>query len=298
MKPLLTRRHFSQLVLASTALAGLGYPATALAQTPLILYGASTGATRSSARALAAGVTIASGLVLQSLDLTTGSVQDLPIEPIPSVVIPPEQPPERITGFSSLTDGTLVLATTPVRTPKSVGPSRLAFPSKPSGILSVPGLESRDAIWSLQGISSGSLLAIVGPRHGARPNRLANINGKTGQITFLSDFPLPTDQWFGTLTQCPNGTIYATAGGSQGDIRLVQLELQQRRVISLAQLRIGNRPLQSGVKSLACSPEGQLLALFAPRYQSINSLYSVEPNTGAMSFIREFAVNAMTFGRT
>jgi hypothetical protein len=62
-------------------------------------------------------------------------------------------------------------------------------------------------------------------------------------------------------------------------------------------LTFNNRPLLNDLASLAFSPEGQLYALGDPTYQGTNSLFTIDPNTGAMTFVIAFAVNKITFNR-
>jgi hypothetical protein len=294
----LNRRRFGQLALASTTLAGLGYLAKqATAQTANMLYGVSAGANAKSLQARANGVTVAGGLVLQSLDLTSGAAKDIAVGRTVGDAASAKAKllPESISGFSALPDGTLVLATTPLRTARVAEPSRLAILGPTSQILPVVGLAKADMIMSLQSLSADSLLAVIGRNGAARPYRLATIDLKTTRLTILSNFALPGNQRIGVLTRCPRGTIYAVVDGNRGGRSLVQIDLQQQRVINLVPLQIGKRPLPNGLRSLACAPSGQLLALYSSRYGGDTSVYSIDLATGAMTLIKPFAVAAMTF---
>ena len=51
------------------------------------------------------------------------------------------------------------------------------------------------------------------------------------------------------------------------------------------------------IKPIATSPAGQLFGLGDPEYQGTNSLFTVDVSTGAMSFVREFGVDQITFAR-
>jgi hypothetical protein len=293
----LNRRRFGQFAIAGTVLAGLGYFAKQTgAQTSPILYGIQAGANAESLRAAANGVTVAGGLVLRSLDLETGLLEKIPVgRTIDAVSTPPVA--ETIDGFAALPDGTLILATTPLRSAQVAEPSRLAMVSSSSSqVLPVLGLAKSDMIMSLQSLSADLLLAVVGRNGGARPYRLATIDLTTTRLKMLNNFALSKRERIGALTRGPEGTIYAVVDGQQGDRSLVQLDWQQRRIINLVPLQIDQRSLMNGVSSLACAPSGQLFALYTPsRYGGGTFVYRIDVATGVMSLVRPFAVTAMTF---
>lgn len=235
-------------------------------------------------------------LVTQSLDVTRGQVLDQTNALVSNQSTPVLEPRQRLTGLSYLSDGTLILSsnctTTEGNKPKC---STIKFlKGNSSKKLTVSGLAPDQTVESFVVTNDGSLLALVCKSNGAPPYRLANIDRNTGQISFLN-ITLPEYQRFGTLAPCRDGKIYATSIGRLGETSLVKLDLKQGALSNLAQLNFSGKVWDNGLRSLACSPAGQLFALGAPRYETTNSLYVVEPLTGAMTLLREFEVNNITF---
>ncbi|HEY9845773.1 MAG TPA: hypothetical protein V6D03_06200 [Candidatus Caenarcaniphilales bacterium] len=278
MKQKLTRRRFSQLLLLGTAAAIFQDRTTkALAQTrPSLIYGA-----RAVPRSVA----------LQSLNLETGQVEDL--NDLTSAI--KLLPNERLTGFSSLPDGTFVIATTTARTTATASSNRLMFLDNSSPTLTVSGLAQGSTIESLMVTKQGSLLSLVSQNNHSKAFRLTAIDRQTGKSRPITELSLPRDQRFGTLTQCADGTIYASSPDLKGNTSLVELSLEQGQFTSLPPLNFNGTPWQSGLRTLACSPANQLYVLAAPQHETINSLYTVDTRTGAMSFLRDFAVNQISF---
>ena len=285
----LTRRRFGRLAIAATAGAALSTLASkTFAQPSLVICGVSTNYGASNGTASPAG-----RLVVQYLDVTQGLVFDKTTDLVSNQNLPLLKPRERLTGLSYLSDGTLVLSSNSTKTDKKS--TTIKFIGSSSKELTVLGLAAQ-TIESLLVTNDGSLLALVGQSNGAPPFKLANIDRNTGQISFLN-FTLPADQRFNTLAQCPDGKIYATAIGRLSETSLVNLEPERGELTNLAQLNIKGKLWDNGLRSLACSPAGQLFALGAPRYETNNSVYTIEPHTGEMTLLREFDVNNIAFPR-
>jgi hypothetical protein len=286
-----TRRQFGQLAVVSTTAAGLSYLANrAVAQTTPMLYGVTASSSLPASRqARKSGVTLAGGLVVQSFDLAKNSQQTIPLNATPQI---PAIQGETIHGFTSLTDGTLVLATTPLVSSKGVEPSRVAlFSPTAARLLPLVGLSKTERIASLLGLNEGDLLAVIGPRIGTGLYRLANLDPKTGRLSAVA-VTLPKGQPIGNLTRCRTGAIYATATSS-GGVRLIQLN--GTAVTSIAPLQIGKQRVGGGVRSLACAPDGRLLALYAARYSSQSAIYDVDLKTGLLTRVSPFTVAKIAF---
>ena len=286
----LTRRRFGQLAIAGTAGAALSTLASkTFAQPSLVICGVSTNYGASTATASPAG-----RLVMQYLDVTRGLVFDKTTGLVSNQNPPLLKPRERLTGLSYLSDGTLVLSSNSTKTDgKKTKTTTIKFIGSSLKELIVLGLAAQ-TIESLLVTNDGSLLALVGQSNGAPPFKLANIDRNTGQISFLN-FTLPANQRFNTLAQCPDGKIYATAIGRLSDTSLVNLDPKRGELRNLAELNVKGKVWDNGLRSLACSPAGQLFALGAPRYETTNSVYTIEPHTGDMTLLREFDVNNIAF---
>jgi len=303
MNQSITRRRFGKLVLTATAVSGISAFANRLSARTTPTQNSSligVGFSRQGGKA-------SSQLVVQSLDLKTGRVQthtNFPVQQqtntqLQRLTIAAQKlhPYEQLSALTSLPDGTLIIATNPARSSEQANPTRLTIVRSLSSAhtLNVSKLAPQDALWSLLGTKDGSLIGLVGKKKGGLPYRVAKIDVKTGQLSFMR-FTLPTNERFGNLTQCPDGKIYATAAGFKGGINLVQLDLEKGRLIRLAQLSYNNRNWSNGFNSLTCSAAGKFFALAAPhRHASIQNLYTVEPRTGVMSLQRTLDVNQITF---
>jgi hypothetical protein len=264
----LTRRRFGQIALTSAAAAGLGYLANkTVAQTPnLLIYGARP-------------VTQAGKIVVQTLNVTANVIQDVTSVPIESG--------EKLTGFTFLANRTIVLSISTVLggKKKKENATRLVFVGTAPKTLTVSGLKKEDTLESLLGLKDGSLIGLVIKKNGRPPVNVVSIDTNNGRINVIDKIKLPQTERFSNLAQCPNGKIYTTAVGRLGDTRLVQLDLGQGKVIPLSQLKFDNKVWNNGLNSLICSPGSQLLAFGAPRYESPNKVYIVNPTNGVMTLL-------------
>lgn len=298
----LSRRKFGQLALAGTLVSGLSYQTNkAFAQTPslkIIGIGSSpiistdktdspevnTTELNSITRKNVATDIKPVGLVLQSL--ITGKAQILTNKSTPLV-----ESNETLSGFTSLSDGTLVVAITPVSTSrKQATPTRITFLSTPVKTLIVSGLEENQQLGSLLGTNDGRLIGLVGKNNGTPPIRLVDINLQTGEISFINKVKFPENERVSNLAECPDGKLYTSLVESDGDTFLVQLDSNQKKPIRLGQLQVNGQAWNNGLQSLVCSGTGQLLAFGAMRYQTPNTVYSVDKNSGNMTRLQDFDV--------
>jgi len=298
----LSRRKFGQLALAGTLVSGLSYQTNkAFAQTPslkIIGIGSSpiistdktdspevnTTELNSITRKNVATDIKPVGLVLQSL--ITGKAQILTNKSTPLV-----ESNETLSGFTSLSDGTLVVAITPVSTSrKQATPTRITFLSTPVKTLIVSGLEENQQLGSLLGTNDGRLIGLVGKNNGTPPIRLVDINLQTGEISFINKVKFPENERVSNLAECPDGKLYTSLVESDGDTFLVQLDSNQKKPIRLGQLQVNGQAWNNGLQSLVCSGTGQLLAFGALRYQTPNTVYSVDKNSGNMTRLQDFDV--------
>lgn len=305
----LSRRKFGQLALAGTLVSGLSYQTNkAFAQTPslkIIGIGSSpiistdktdspevnTTELNSITRKNVATDIKPVGLVLQSL--ITGKAQILTNKSTPLV-----ESNETLSGFTSLSDGTLVVAITPVSTSrKQATPTRITFLSTPVKTLIVSGLEENQQLGSLLGTNDGRLIGLVGKNNGTPPIRLVDINLQTGEISFINKVKFPENERVSNLAECPDGKLYTSLVESDGDTFLVQLDSNQKKPIRLGQLQVNGQAWNNGLQSLVCSGTGQLLALGALRYQTPNTMYSVDKNSGNMTRLQDFDVTQIALAR-
>ena len=235
--------------------------------------------------------TVPERVILQSLNLETGQVRE------ESAQVLTLKPNERLAGFSSLSDGTLMLVSNSLSLERGDLVSRLTLIERSPKSQIILGLPRNNTIESLLVTNQDKIIAIVGQNGGTPPFRLAGIDRQTSQAILNPEFVLPPEQRVSNLTQCPNGAIYVTLLSREGTTSLGQLDLQERKLIRLSQLRVHDRTFLNDLKSLACSPTGQLYGLGDPEYQGTNSLFTVDVSTGAMSFVRDFGVDKIAFAR-
>jgi hypothetical protein len=311
----LSRRQFGQLALAGTVASGLSYLGNkAFAQTPspnianlnIVGIGSSsiittdqtvvpevniTESDDSTAPNIVPTVIKPVGLVLQSL--ITGNSQVVADKNTPLL-----EPNEILSGFTSLSDGTLVVAITPVTTSRrQATPTRLTFLGTPVKTLIVSGLKQNQQLGSLLGTIDGRLIGLVGKKNGTPPILLVDINLQTGEISSISKIKFPNDERVINLAECPDGKLYTSLIGLNGDTTLVQLDSNQKKPIALAQLKVDGKALNNGLQSLVCSATGQLLAFGAMRYETPNVVYSVDKNSGNMTRLQGFDATQITLAR-
>ena len=310
----LSRREFGQLVLAGTVVSGLSYLANkALAETPsLDIVGIGSGpiinasqtaipevntteldntASNSVSTDISVPTDMNVDLVLQSL--ITGKAQVLGDKNTPLL-----GPNQILSGFTSLSNGTLVLAVTPITTSRrQATPTHITFLDTPAKTLIVSGLKQNQQLGSLLGTNDGRLIGLVGKKNGTPPITLVDINLQTGEITPIDKFKFPKDERSGNLAQCPDGKLYTTLLGLDGDTTLVQLDSNQKSPIRLAQLKLNGQAWNNGLQSLVCSATGQLLGFGAMRYETPNAVYNVDKQSGNMTRLQDFNASQITLAR-
>lgn len=310
----LTRRRFGQMAIAATTTAGLSYLASKslLAQTstdnladivgvdtgPPATTDLSTGinsvAADATSDATDAEPSSSRSLVVQSLNLGTTGVQSLTPQSVQGGSTPTVEVDDQITGFTYLSDGTLVVALTPVRTSRrGNSPTRLKFLGSSRADLTVSGLKSQEKLGSLLGTRDGKLLGLVMKKNGTPPTRLVEINLQTGD--FSDRINLPGNQQLSTLAECPDGRLFATSVDNSGATNLVQVDLGTGRgTTTVSQLRFNNTLWNNGLESLICNSANQLIAFGAPRYVGVNALYTIDASNGNMTKLRDFDVAKVT----
>jgi hypothetical protein len=291
----LTRRHVLKLALngsvmvAACAVAASGHFAQATSA------GAPASATLLGVRAgnvPAGGPASAIPLEAAIMDLASGGIQS---QSLPQVlqdgVTPLFTVTDSITGCCVLSDGTLVVAVTPVSASKRASdPTRLVRISGSTATgATISGLKQLEQLSSLTATNTGSILALGYKKNGTPPARVVSVDPQTGAATDYAGVHLPGNVTFRTLTLCPNGVLYATAVARTGDTSLIQLSGNQTQLLTS-----GGVVWNNGLASLVCAATDQLVALGAPRYKTPNALYGVVTSSGAMTRIRDFNVDAMT----
>jgi hypothetical protein len=272
----LTRRRFGQLAIASTAAVATGYLANrTVAQTNLgdVLYGI-----RIEGRGLVVQTLNLVSLVLSDgLDLTSGITL---------------APGDQLSGFTSLSNGTLVVVINPSRAINRDDdyPPRIILLGTPPRTLTVTGLRDKKyVLGDIAGTIGGSLVGLVYKRNGTPPVRLASINTSTGELDIIDSFG--GNQRVRNLTERRErnrGTIYTTTVDREGNT-----------VLADKQLVFARNNWVSGLSSLASSSSGEFFALGRSRYGSANALYKVDKDTGEMTLKKEFTpgnnINKITF---
>lgn len=233
--------------------------------------------------------------ILSSLgSLTNGTV----LNQAPNQVTPLVETNETLSGFTSLSDGTLVVAATPVSTGrKQATPTRITFLSTPVKTLIISGLKQNQQLGSLLGTIDGRLIGLVGKKNGTPPITLVDIDLQTGEISTISRVRFPNDERASNLAQCPDGKLYTSLVGLNGDTTLVQLDSNQKNPIRLAQLKLNGQAWNNGLQSLVCSATGQLLGFGAMRYETPNAVYNIDKNSGNMTRVQDFDAAQITIAR-
>jgi hypothetical protein len=284
MFQIMKRRDFIQNIIAGTA-----------ATTMVVSLGKKAQAYdfRVPSRLLYGARAVGNTVQLSSLDLTSSVVQDLSgTNPELSL-----ESNERITGLTVLLDGTLVIATAPATTSQNPNPSRLLSSSQT--LPALQGIDQSTTIESLCATHDGRLLSIVSLNQGTPPFRLATIDLKTGEVSFIDQLSLPEDQRFSNLTESPKGHLYATNMAAEDSINLVQIFLNQGNYKTLSQLSYNGKPLTRDISSQAYSPsDSGTFVLANPTYQSSNSVFWANEQTGDLEMMTTFAADKIAFRRS
>jgi hypothetical protein len=271
METKFSRRQFGQAAIATTATAALSLLAgkTFAQQRPdVTILGVDL--------ALKDAATPGRRVLLRSLNLATGQIQDLPS---PNFSI---DPGEQISGFTTLMSGEPFLAVTPVGGTNARNPVVLVNLTTLRTI-PLPSLNRQQKVGGLVQARDGNLLVLVLKKNGRPPTKLYDVNVQTGKITDRSRIVFPSDR-VATLAQHPDGRLYAALLGDRGQVTLVELDRQTRRVVDRVRLKVDNKELNNGLQGLIYSPStNQLFAFGARRYQHPFSVYLVDQNTGDLT---------------
>ncbi|MEH1841959.1 MAG: hypothetical protein V7L20_25315 [Nostoc sp.] len=231
--------------------------------------------------------------------LTNGILSNEAPSQAPNQVRPLVETNETLSGFTCLSDGTLVVAATPITIArKQATPTRITFLSTPVKTLIISGLKQNQQLGSLLGTNDGRLIGLVGKKNGTPPITLVDIDIETGEISAISRVKFPKDERASNLAQCPDGKLYTSLVGLNGDTTLVQLDSNQKSPIRLAQLKLNGKAWNNGLQSLVCSGAGQLLAFGAQRYETPNAVYSIDKNSGNMTRLQDFDAAQITLARS
>ncbi|MEH1769168.1 MAG: hypothetical protein V7K76_27265 [Nostoc sp.] len=300
----LSRRQFGQLVLAGTVVSGFSYLTNkVLATTPTLnIVGIGSTSIPTDPTAIPEvkktelypthPISVTTdmkpvGLELVLRYLTTGSTQVIVDNGTPLL-----EANEILNGFTSLRDGTLVVAITPVATSRRKAThTRLIFLSASSvKTLRVSGLNENQQLGSLLGTNDGRLIGLVGDKNGTPPITLVDVDLQTGTISPLNEITIPKDERVRNLAECPDGNFYTSLLGRHGETSLVQLGLNQEKPTVLAQLKVNGQAWNNGLQNLVCSGTGQLLAFGATRYNPPNAVYNIDKKSGNMTRLENFDV--------
>jgi hypothetical protein len=188
--------------------------------------------------------------------------------------------------------------------------SRLDATVRKSGVrmAGVPGLVVDASSWDIGGLASsyaissifvpaaGAPIALVSHYSDTPPFWLTNVDLATGAVTLLP-VRLEKPVRYSHLTQCPDASIYAIAVAPQDEVRLVRMDLSTGLVTRMGRLQLNGNPLRGNVHDLACGPTGGFYVLSDVQHAGSNALYALDAATGALTWIRDFDVDRVTFVR-
>jgi hypothetical protein len=223
-------------------------------------------------------------LILQSLDLTTGRIQS-------QRNIGALQSNELISGSAILRDGTVVIAITPASgSANQRASTRLTRSAAGAAAIPVGALKQDQMLADLLVTADNRVMGLVTNRGGAAPATLVSIDLQTGQLTSVSTASLPGYWRISTIAQSPGGHLYATAINRNGDTHLIQGDAGRDALSVVAPLTYGGAVWNNGLQNLVFSNSGDLIAFGALRYETINTLYRVDPVSGEMTRLFDFDV--------
>lgn len=191
----LSRRRFAQLaIIAGTGIAINQLTNKTFAQQNLLIVGLRLGPVINPSSVanltldslnddseVASSAEISQEISFVSLNEVTGQSENLPLSPI---TLPAG---EEVTGFTAMSDGTMIVAITPVsNSKKDVNPTRIVILSTPNKSLTISGLKKQEKLGSLVGTSDGRLLGLVSRKDSKPPFKLVDINVQTGAISASS----------------------------------------------------------------------------------------------------------------
>ncbi len=308
------RRRFGQLAIASaasTAIANLA--GKAVAQSPPTIYAVSVSNPNPQVSSFVTAAKSTPALTVKTADVTPSqniiSSVTVATTTVSNANTPPEvvpkasslEPQERLTGLTTLSNGTVV--NTSVLNSPNGDVTRLIFidpkSSRVQNSLIVSGLPNNNStVESLAAIKNDTLLSVISLNAGVPPFTLGTIDRTTGKVTSGSAAGLPSlnsSRRYSNLAQAPNGTIYATTLGREGATTLVTVDLANQSINTVVKLSYNNKPLSNDLLSITISPTGQIYALANPTYAATNSLFTVDQKTGVLTLMKPFDAEQITF---
>ncbi|MBO3463432.1 hypothetical protein, partial [Aetokthonos hydrillicola] len=221
------RRRFGQLAIASAATAAIANLAgKVVAQSaPENLYGASVSTNNTTSN-----INTTPNISIKKSNVTTGqqlSTSEVPSTSVSNASTPVEttnkststQPSDRLTGLTSLSDGTL--AKTSVSSSKEGNVTQLIVTdpntSKTTKTLKLSGFSNKNStVESIVATKNDTLLSIISLNQGVTPFDLGTIDRTTGKVSDSNAAGLPkldSQRRYSNLAQAQDGTIYATSLG-------------------------------------------------------------------------------------
>jgi len=302
----LTRRRFARLAVVggvavgSIAATGAPFASTIFARldNPALL-GVSTGPIASDDSEAPAPSVVVVPLILETIDLVTGQQQPVQISQYLTDGTPVLQANEALTGCAMLSDGTVVLAITPVAGSRNEkDPTRLtALLGGSASTMKVSGLGADERLADLIVAADGNMLGLVSRRNGNTPAKLVELDPSTGRVGGVQVVNLPAGWRLNTVAQSADGRLFGAVVGRQGETNLVQIGVQGNQTTMLAPLNANGVPWNNGLQSLVFTTSGQLIGLGALRGVTPNALYSVDTQSGAMRKLRDFDSVRVTSAR-
>lgn len=272
---MITRRRFGQLAIGSTAVAALGYLAnkTFAQTTNLLLY----------------GLRVDSGgkLAVETLNVVSGGIQDVSENLTRGITL---NPGDQLTGFTSLSDGTLVACVTPAsdkgkKKQKDAAPPYLIYLGASPRTVEISGLkDKKETLVDIEGTQDGKLLGLVAKRNGRPPNKIVSI-GSDGKVS--KDDTLPGSQRVTNLAESADETIYTATVDDDG-----------KPTVDKKKLNSDKKNLNNGLNSLVGDSLNKSLfyVLASDRYEITRSVLRVDVSSDEdAELLKEgWEVNKMT----
>ncbi len=333
------RRRFGQIAIASAAFSAIANLASkTVAQQPeSIIYGvnltSSTNIDTKIGATIDANITpidskigatidanITPAVTLISSDLVSG--KDLATIPLVGINVNNQdarsetankalytEPSERITAFTPLPNGSFVIVS--VASTRTGNFNRIieidSKSARPQKALKASGFRRiNGTIESLVAIKENNFIGVVSFNEGIPPFDLVNLDLNSAKLNSSDELPLlPGNLRLSNLAQDSDGkTIYGTALSSQRSTTLVQLDLENKaivtgrgKIIGVSELKYNGKPLENDLLSLAVSNSGQVFALANPTNEKINSLFTIDVKSGEMKLLRRFPADKIAFAR-
>lgn len=311
MKLKIRRRQFGQLVLASaatTAIINLADKGFAQNSSTLV-YGAIVAAKGRKQAKDQDSTDVANttpAINVTALDVAT--LQQVSTTEVPSTTVDNAntatetaqkalytEPTERLTGFTSLSDGSFVFVVvgssqkgnyTKLLITDSKNRDKKPKSKKISGFK-----KTNNTIEGVVGTKDDKLICIVSESGGTPPFKFALVDPQNGKVSYESDLAFPElfpNQRYSNLAQSPiDGKYYLTTISSEGITQLAQLDLENKsiitgkgKIIGLSPLTFDQQALANDLFSLAFSPSGDLYAVGKLKSERTNYLFRRCINAG------------------